>query len=114
MEENKKVISVKFTIVIPQKSEKWTITSGPKRYRRKSANTAYSLMERIVVRLCQKEKITIMVKYDKHTFNKTLKSFNPNYLLYTLACFLEDHLSSNVLNRLYKKYSRGNEAVLAT
>ena len=36
--------------------------------------------------------------------NETLSSKDPKYLLYTITCFLEDYLSSSIINKVTKNY----------
>lgn len=59
-----------------------------------------------------KEKTAIVVKeyIDSHfvNINETLASKDPKYLLFTLTCFLEDHIEKYTLNRKYKKYELRN------
>src|SRR3990167_10590668 len=90
-------------IKVPIEKEKWIISFGPKRYKRRNANTTFSLIERILPRLCEKEKIAIRVKC-VDGINESLLSNNPKYLLFTSSCLLEDYLSYFVLTKLERKY----------
>jgi len=93
----------KIKVNVPLKG-KWKVSMGKSHGKhRANANTAFSLIERRLLASRLNKKIEITVKYTNHTTNKTLASFNKNYLLYALSCFLEDYLSPNILKK-YEKY----------
>ncbi len=98
---------MKITITVPQNNKKWKISSGgtPKSYA--MWNSIYNRLRGLLSRLEVKEKVSILVKYGDGGFNETIASSNANYLLYTVACFIEDYVSPEVVKNMYKKYSKG-------
>ena len=89
-------------ILVPKKDDKWTVSIGRSTgYKRKTAITAFNLVERKIRKLTGdlclqlKEKWVLKVKYDQGYFNESLSSFEPHYILYCLLCFLEDYLSED-------------------
>jgi len=104
---NKKATSIKFLILVPEKDGLWKMNGS----KRKTPELLYRLLERKITKILGVDhdaKIAVKVKYDKDTSNESLRSSDINYLLYTASCFLEDYLSKEGLNRLYKKYAKGN------
>ena len=96
----------KIIVTIPKKNEKWKLSGvGTRNKGFASPSSLYNWIERRfhVPRL--KEKMAIRVKYMDST-NESLSSDNSNYLLYTLACFLKDYLSKEMLEIKYKKYKQ--------
>lgn len=54
----------------------------------------------------------VVGKVHGHRFdvdNESLDSKNAGYLLFTLACFLEDYLELQNLGKLYKKHLKDSE-----
>jgi hypothetical protein len=96
---------IKFVIIVPEKNSLWKINHA----KRVSPELVYRFLERKITKSLAVDndaKIVVEVKYTNHTTNETLKSSDASYLLYTTACFLEDYLSKNSLDRLYKKYNQ--------
>jgi len=98
----------KITISVPQKEkDKWKLHWSGKGKHFISATTLFLGIERRLLRLANKEKLAIRVKYTKDTFNETIPSQNALYLLYATSCFLEDYLSRSILGRIRKQYLAG-------
>ncbi len=102
------------TIKIPkEKSGMWELgfNRGPVR-KRVNVTTVYNTVRRHLLGLkpCSeiKEKTTIIVKgyIDSHLeiLNESCDSRNPNYLLFCLACFLENYLEEEFLNLQINAY----------
>lgn len=77
---------------------------------RKDASTIFNWVERKLHcmghSLASKleNETAVLVKYPDGGVNETVTSGNPREILYALACFLEDYLPKDLLNRKYKKY----------
>lgn len=78
--------------------------------KRKDASTIFNWVERKLHCLGRslatklKDKTAVLVKYLDGGVNETVTSDDPKEILYALACFLEDYLPKDLLNRKYKKY----------
>ena len=95
----------KIIITVPQKEkDKWKLHWSGKGKQFISATTLLNGIERRLLRLANKEKLAIRVKYTKDTDNETISSQNASYLLYATSCFLDDFLSKEVLKRIRKQY----------
>lgn len=105
----------KIIVTVPRsEGGKWKVSIfGSRGKTRASASTAFQLVERGLndkknlnseARL--KEKTCVKVKHGDGFINESLNSDQPRYLLYCLACFLEDFLSESVLSSRYKKYGK--------
>ncbi len=96
----------KIIITVPKDSKKWKLSGVGTR--NKSFATPASLFNWLEKRFrvrSLREKMSVKVKYDYGT-NESLLSNNSSYLLYTLACFLKDYLSKEMLDIKYKKYKQ--------
>ena len=92
-------------VYVPEKKDgKWKVSIYGGVRHRNSASVIFNAIERKLQPRQNKQKTVIKVKYGKDTFNESLASFDNHYLLFTLSCFLEDHLSKKVMNRVEKKY----------
>jgi len=106
----------KITIKIPKEKEKWMFSFGrggsPKK--RNAASFVYNAIEKhilsVLLRTNAKEKLAIVIKVGNDVVNESCASQNPYYLLFCLACFLEDHLDKTFSAGKIKEYKeRGQE-----
>lgn len=101
---------MKIKLTVPQHTEKWRISfKGGTPFQRKTAMTAYALIERKVLQLLGtrvKEKMAIVVRYGHGVVNETIASRKVSYLLHALACFLEDYLPASSLKTKERKYAQ--------
>ena len=100
---------MKIKITVPQKEgDKWMLGYGARPRSMARADTLYNRLERFLLRTKFKEKMAIVVKYGRDSsgkiINESLLSFDAHYLLYTLACFLEDFLPKQTLKRAERSY----------
>lgn len=89
---------------IAGKGEKWKLhwKGYGKHFVR--ADTLFAGIERRLSGSRKTEKLAIRIKVGRDTTNESLSSSSREYLLYTLGCFLEEHLSKLTLKRIKKKY----------
>lgn len=105
----------KIIIKIPkEKNAKWSLQmKGIAARRFVSAASLFNRLERVFPGKEFKEKTEIAMKeyIDGHweNTNETLASKSPEYLLFTLACLMEDDLKKSVLSSKYKKYGKNSE-----
>lgn len=97
----------KITVTVPLKARKWKVScvgsvgkqvataAGVMRYVDGLLNSEKFLDSEAKL----KEKTTVKVKYDDGYVNESLSSRSCKYLLYCLACFLEDYLSVTVIRQ---------------
>jgi len=96
--------------VPPTLTNRWLVNwgSGGHPAKKRNATALYNAIEKRILRrlprLDLKKKIAIRVKYGIDSINETYKSNNPSYLLFNLACFLEDYLTPEFLSQRHKKY----------
>ncbi len=107
--EGKQMKIKKIVIDIPKaKDGIWEFIwgRGGRPTKRRDATLLYKAIERRLLRTPIREKTAIVVKgyVDKglEILNETCDSCNPNYLLFCLACFLEDNLEYRFLQAKYK------------
>jgi len=105
-------------IKIPkEKGKKWSLQqkgTNARRYIR--ASSLFSYLQRVFPRNKFQEKTVLVVNsyIDSQwtNINETCSSNNPKYLLYCLACFLEDYLTKGFARQAYKKYVNHSNRVL--
>ena len=100
---------MKIIVTIPTKG-KWKLKWSGKGKHFQSVATLYNGIERRLLNHSlgsqKQEKLVISVKYPDGTANESLASNDRRYLLFTLACFLEDSLSEDTLKTKYKLYKQ--------
>jgi len=93
------------TVKVPNNGKSWALSFGHGLGHKKTCTSVYREIERRLTRKPIKEKLGIRVVYDKEFDNQTLYSTDARYLLFTLACFLEDHLEWKFGFNRMKKYA---------
>lgn len=94
----------RITIVVPVKNKKWKLSGiGTKNKTFASATSILTWIERTLrVRRFNEENV-VRVKYG-HLTNESVATKDPNDIIYTAGCFLEDYISKRTIRRLEKKY----------
>ena len=92
---------MKIKVSVPQGDKKWKVSFGNTPSYRKNATTIYKLVERKL-----NSGVGMKVLYDHTTSNESLVSLDASYLLFTLACFLEEYLEKKFLDQKYREYSQ--------
>lgn len=102
-------------ITVPKGKEKWIATFGGGAFKRATATSMYNFAERKLLQTLKKKrnsasqegaKTYVKVRYSDGDYNQSSTSNDPHYLLFTLACFLEDYLKPELLVKKYKKYKQ--------
>lgn len=103
-------------IKVPQKPTHWwrISSNGGGSTKRASAELVYRYVERKILKLLasaegDKTVVSLKVDYGCGSYNETIDSNNWRYLLYAVACFLEEYLNHSGLKRAHKKYGELNE-----
>lgn len=109
---------MKIKIIIPKhpKKDKWTISIKNSQYKRANVTSVYRFVEgkvNVFLRSRERKKVMIVVDYDQlhglptghdpEWFND-ITSDSRDELLYTLTCFLEDHLTMEYAKVRYEQY----------
>ena len=99
----------RITIKIPRiKENKWSLSFGGSPRLRNSAAVVFNAIERRLLGSWRDYKTCVRIKeWDNgrwEVVNESLASTDANYLIYTMACFLEDYLSEKVMNRVERVY----------
>jgi len=100
------------TVTVPRGQDKWKVSFGGTPSHRKNATLIFSLIERRLMNpkrfpsSAVDEKTSILVRYSSRASNETIESADVHSLLYSLLCFLEEHLKPEFLEKKYKQYSK--------
>ena len=100
-------------IIIKELTAGWQLTMGGRPRKHSRASVLYAAVERKIKPFLAsqpKGKTAVKVIYVDKSHNESLSSKNAGYLLYCLACFLEDFLSEKTLGKKIKKYVKFSES----
>lgn len=96
---------MRIKIRVPKEKEKWMISFGKGSFRRRnSPGVIINAIRHYLHARELKEKLSILVKYDRTTSNETVKSKDKQYLIYATVCFLEDYLKPEYILKEENKW----------
>lgn len=104
----------KIIVTVPQLEKgEWRFrrSAGGQPVKRGSASLLFNVIEKRLLRTWAKEKTAIVVKVGRDGVNESCDSSNASYLLYCLACFLEDYLTPEFLEQQVRKYQHASDKV---
>lgn len=97
-------------IILPTNGkDKWTISHGQGGNKKRTPSAIQTWLDRYCLASPKAGKTVVNVNYGLGYFNETCASKNPNYLLYTAYCFLEDYLPKESVAQKLKKYGKNHE-----
>jgi len=100
----------KIIIRLPDKKGWWRVSFGNGVIKRKSIKSVWRRIERKLLKDSRllgshlKVKTAVLLKDEHNVVNETLLSFLAGYLLYCMACFLEEYLPKEMLRVKFKRY----------
>ena len=100
-------------IIIKELKTGWQLTMGGGARKHSRVSVLYAAVERkikLFLASQPKGKTAVKVIYVDKGHNESLSSKNAGYLLYCSACFLEDFLSEDTLNKKIKSYAKYSES----